>query len=314
MRITLGRYHPDNTLEHFRPRVDPAWELVSMGSWSQSTYHSGEVSYWLANPQPGLWLLQVGAWTKDEDQYNEPTDYNRIVAVGEDAAPGLKAKQAARLLYEAWVASKQGHAIEEQRHAGLLDLDRDPTAPEPEDVLAALPNDAARCQAVAEDVAKRYNEFSDIPATELAELLGIVPGESAERIHLCSIDEDATAEWLQEELSQGEGDGSNMLEKVLSATRRKALRRYLTKVEEGEDVDDFAVTPRELKKLAPLRARQRLEDGEIDLAWSYDSALAPDGTKLTFVFNVGEDGEIEDCRFTPYDRPKLPCPDDYVWE
>jgi hypothetical protein len=54
MRITLGRYHPDNTLERFRPQVDPAWELVSMGSWSQSPYHSGEVSYWLANPQPGL--------------------------------------------------------------------------------------------------------------------------------------------------------------------------------------------------------------------------------------------------------------------
>ena len=126
MCITLGRYHPDNTLEHFRPRADPAWQLVSMGSWSQSPYHSGEVSYWLANPQPGQWLLQVGSWTQEEDQYNEPPDYERLMAVGEDAAPGLKAKQVARLLYETWVASKQGHAIEDQRRAGLLDLDRDP--------------------------------------------------------------------------------------------------------------------------------------------------------------------------------------------
>ena len=314
MRITIGQYHPDNTLEHFRPKVEPNWQLVSMGSWSQSPYHCGELMYLLANPQPGLWLLQKGSWTKEKDQYNEPTDYNRIVAVGEAAAAGLKAKQAARLLYDAWVSSEHGLAIDEQRHAGLLDLDCGPNAPEPEDVLGALPDNAARCQAVAADLALRHKEFADIPGTELAELLGIVPGESAERIHLCAIDEDATANWLQEELAQGEGAGSGMLQEVLSATRRKALQRYLAKVEEGEDVDDFTITPRELKKLAPLRARQRLEEGEIDLAWSYDEAIAPDGTKLTFVFDVGEDGEIEDCRFTPYDRPRLPDAESYVWE
>jgi hypothetical protein len=105
-----------------------------------------------------------------------------------------------------------------------------------------------------------------------------------------------------------------LLEKVLSATRQKSLRRYLTKVEEGEDVDEFPLTPRELKKLAPLRAQKRLEEGEIDKAWSYDEAVAPDGTKLIFTFAIGEDGEVEGCLATPYDGRLEPDPKEYAWE
>jgi hypothetical protein len=180
--------------------------------------------------------------------------------------------------------------------------------------LGELPDVPARRQAVADDLAKDGRDFADLDGQELAQLLDVTPGEAGDRIHLCAIDEDETAQWLQEELSQGEGDGSLLLEKVLSATRQKSLRRYLTKVEEGEDVDEFPLTPRELKKLAPLRAQKRLEEGEIDKAWSYDEAVAPDGTKLIFTFDIGEDGEVEGCLATPYDGRLEPNPKVYVWE
>lgn len=172
----------------------------------------------------------------------------------------------------------------------------------------------ARCQAVAADLAKKSPDFADIDGLELAALLDVTPGDAGDRIHLYAIDEDATAEWLQEELSQGEGDGSDLLEKVLSPTRRKKLRRYLDKVEKGEDVNDFTLTPKELKKLAPLRARMRLEEGEIDQAWSYDHVVAPDGTQLIFTFDIGEDGEVEGCLATPYDGRREPDPKEFVWE
>jgi len=180
--------------------------------------------------------------------------------------------------------------------------------------LGELPDVPARRQAVADDLSKDAGDFAGLDGLELAELLDVTPGEASDRIHLCAIDEDETAQWLQEELSQGEGDGSLLLEKVLSATRQKSLRRYLAKVEEGEDVDEFPLTPRELKKLAPLRAQKRLEEGEIDKAWSYDEAVAPDGTKLIFTFAIGEDGEVEGCLATPYDGRLEPNPKVYVWE
>ena len=180
--------------------------------------------------------------------------------------------------------------------------------------LGELPDVPARRQAVADDLSKDAGDFAGLDGLELAELLDVTPGEASDRIHLCAIDEDETAQWLQEELSQGEGDGSLLLEKVLSATRQKSLRRYLAKVEEGEDVDEFPLTPRELKKLAPLRAQKRLEEGEIDKAWSYDEAVAPDGTKLIFTFAIGEDGEVEGCLATPYVGRLEPNPKVYVWE
>jgi hypothetical protein len=79
-------------------------------------------------------------------------------------------------------------------------------------------------------------------------------------------------------------------------------------------VGEFSITPRELKKLAPLRARMRLEEGEIGKAWSYDEVVAPDGTKLVFTFDIGEDGEVEGCLATPYDGRLEPDPKEYAWE
>jgi hypothetical protein len=63
-----------------------------------------------------------------------------------------------------------------------------------------------------------------------AALLGGTLGDAGGRIHLCAIDEYETAQWLQEKLSHGEGDGSELLEKVLSPARRKKLRRYLERL------------------------------------------------------------------------------------
>jgi hypothetical protein len=307
MRITLRPDGPDDVLEHYRPKTKPNWELVTMGTWSQSPYHGGAIMYLLANPQPGKWLLQSGEWSEEENEFNDATDYDRIVAVAEHVPADLTATQVARILYDAWVASKQAKVVTEQELEGLLDLDA-PLG------LEDIPDVEARRQAVAADLAKKSPEYADIDGLELAALLDVTPGDAGDRIHLCAIDEDETASWLEEELSQGEGDGSELLEKVLSPTRRKQLRRHLNKIEEGEDVGEFSITPRELKKLAPLRARMRLDDGEIDKAWSYDHVVAPDGTQLIFTFDIGEDGEVEDCLATPYDGRREPDPKEYVWE
>lgn len=307
MRITLRPDGPDDVLEHYRPKTKPNWELVTMGTWSQSPYHGGAIMYLLANPQPGKWLLQSGEWSEEENEFNDATDYDRIVAVAEHVPADLTATQVARILYDAWVASKQAKVVTEQELEGLLDLDA-PLG------LEDIPDVEARRQAVAADLAKKSPEYADIDGLELAALLDVTPGDAGDRIHLCGIDEDETASWLEEELSQGEGDGSELLEKVLSPTRRKQLRRYLNKIEEGEDVGEFSITPRELKKLAPLRARIRLDEGEIDKAWSYDHVVAPDGTQLIFTFDIGEDGEVEDCLATPYDGRREPDPKEFVWE
>jgi hypothetical protein len=313
MRLTLRVGHNDDELESFRPAKRLAWEMVTSGEWSESPFHGGRIVYEIAQASPGTWLLQSCEWSDEEADWDDPTDYHRIVAVLESAPTELTIAGAARHLYEAWSATKVAKAISETYLDGLLD---EPTVAPLAEVgsLYDLPDVPARRQAVADDLAKDGRDFADIDGQELAQLLDVTPGEASDRIHLCAIDEDETAQWLQEELSQGEGDGSLLLEKVLSATRQKSLRRYLTKVEEGEDVDEFPLTPRELKKLAPLRAQKRLEEGEIDKAWSYDEAVAPDGTKLIFTFAIGEDGEVEGCLATPYDGRLEPDPKEYAWE
>ncbi len=313
MRLTLRTGSNDEQLECFRPKKRLAWEMVTSGEWSQSPFHGGRIVYEVAQAAPDTWLLQACEWSDEEADWDDPTDYERIVAVMESAPIGLTAAAAARHLYEAWCAAGEAKVITETYDDGLLD-EASTTDNSDGESLEDLPDVEARRQAVADDLAKKSRSYADIDGQELADLLYVTPGDAGDRIHLCAIDEDATDEWLREELSQGEGDGSALLEEVLSATRRKALRRYLDKIEEGEDVDEFPVTPRELKKLAPLYAQKRLEDGEIDKAWSYDDVVAPDGTKLTFTFDIGEDGEVQGCLATPYDGRLEPNPKEYVWE
>jgi hypothetical protein len=313
MRLTLRTGSNDEQLECFRPKKRLAWEMVTSGEWSQSPFHGGRIVYEVAQAAPDTWLLQACEWSDEEADWDDPTDYERIVAVMESAPIGLTAAAAARHLYEAWCAAGEAKVITETYDDGLLD-EASTTDNSDGESLEDLPDIEARRQAVADDLAKKSRSYADVDGQELADLLYVTPGDAGDRIHLCAIDEDATDEWLREELSQGEGDGSLLLEKVLSATRRKALRRYLYKIDEGEDVDEFPVTPRELKKLAPLYAQKRLEDGEIDKAWSYDDVVAPDGTKLTFTFDIGEDGEVQGCLATPYDGRLEPNPKEYVWE
>ena len=93
-------------------------------------------------------------------------------------------------------------------------------------MLEEMDDIEARCQSVESDLAKKSPEYADIDGPELAALLGGTLGDAGGRIHLCAIDEYETAQWLQEKLSHGEGDGSELLEKVLSPARRKKLRRY----------------------------------------------------------------------------------------
>lgn len=313
MRLTLRTGSNDEQLESFRPTKRLRWEMVTSGEWSQSPFHGGRIVYEVAQAAPDTWLLQACEWSDEEADWDDPTDYERIVAVLESAPAGMTEAAAARHMYEAWCATGAAKIITETYLDGLLEVTTiaDESADESLDDLTDV---EGRRQAVADDLAKKERKHADIDGLELADLLGVTPGDAGDRIHLCAIDEDATDEWLREELSQGEGDGSVLLEKVLSATRRKALRRYLDKIEEGEDVDEFPVTPRELKKLAPLYARKRLEDGEIDKAWSYDGVVAPDRTKLVFTFDIGEDGEVEGCLATPYDGRLEPDPKEYVWE
>jgi hypothetical protein len=313
MRLTLRSGSNDEQLESFRPTKRLRWEMVTSGEWSQSPFHGGRIVYEVAQAAPDTWLLQACEWSDEEADWDDPTDYARIVAVLESAPAGMTEASAGRHLYEAWCATGAAKVITETYLDGLLD--ETTTADESADEsLDDLTDVEARRQAVAADLAKNEGNYADIDGLELADLLGVTPGDAGDRIHLCAIDTDATDEWLREELSQGEGDGSLLLEKILSATRCKALRRYLNKVEEGEDVDEFPLTPRELKKLAPLYARKRLEDGEIDKAWSYDDVVAPDGTKLIFTFDIGEDGEVGGCLATPYDGRLEPDPKDYAWE
>ena len=313
MQLTLRTGPNEDLLESFRPTKRLVWEMVTSGEWSQSPFHGGRIVYEVAQAGPGTWLLQSCEWSDEEAEWDDSTDYNRIIAVMESTPPELTKAAAARHLYEAWCATSEAKMITETYMDGLLD--EVTTSEEPvRGSLYDLPDVAARRHAVAADLTKKFPDFADIDGLELADLLDVTPGDDAHRIHLSAIDEDETASWLEEDLSQGEGAGSVQLEKVLSPTRRKLLRRFLDKIEEGEDVGEFSITPRELKKLAPLRARMRLEEGEIDKAWSYDEVVAPDGTKLVFTFDIGEDGVVQGCLATPYDGRLEPDPKEYAWE
>ncbi len=123
MRITLRPDGSDDALESHRPKAPIDWELVTMGTWSQSPYHGGAIMYLLANPHPGKWLLQSGEWSDEENEFNDATDYDRIVAIAEDVPSEHTPALVARMLYDAWIASKRAKVITEQELEGLLDLD-----------------------------------------------------------------------------------------------------------------------------------------------------------------------------------------------
>jgi hypothetical protein len=45
-------------LEAQRPAHPVEWQLVASGMWSEDTYHSGHIAYFIANIRPGEWLME----------------------------------------------------------------------------------------------------------------------------------------------------------------------------------------------------------------------------------------------------------------
>jgi hypothetical protein len=111
MRITLRPDGSDDALESHRPKAPIDWELVTMGTWSQSPYHRGAIMYLLANPHPGKWLLQSGEWSDEDNEFNDATDYDRIVAIAEDVPAEHTASQVAGILLRRLdrIQAGQGH-------------------------------------------------------------------------------------------------------------------------------------------------------------------------------------------------------------
>ena len=121
MRITLRTGSNDEQLESFRPTKRLDWEMVTSGEWSQSPFHGGRIVYEVAQAAPDTWLLQACEWSDEEADWDDPTDYARIVAVLESAPAGLTAAAAARHLYEAWCAAGEAKVITETYLDGLLE-------------------------------------------------------------------------------------------------------------------------------------------------------------------------------------------------
>jgi hypothetical protein len=124
MRITLGfegSNPPD--LDRYVPHRKLAWELVLMGTWSQSPYHNGRLSYWIVQAGRGRWLLRQESWTKENPEWDDHRNYKRVVALLEDAPADFTSLDAAKTLYGAVMNSPYGKTIEEARISALLAVD-----------------------------------------------------------------------------------------------------------------------------------------------------------------------------------------------
>jgi hypothetical protein len=124
MRITLGLEGGKSAdLGRLIPHRKLDWELVIMGSWSQSPYHNGRLSYWVAQVGRGRWLLRLESWTREDAGWDDYRNYKEVVALLEDAPDDLAPVDAAKALYGAILKSPYGKAIEEAYLPGLLDVD-----------------------------------------------------------------------------------------------------------------------------------------------------------------------------------------------
>lgn len=124
MRITLGiegSNPPD--LGRYVPHRKLDWELVLMGTWSQSPYHEGRLSYWIVQAGRGRWLLRQESWTKENPVWDDHRNYKQVVALLEDAPADFTSLDAAKTLYGAVMKSPYGKTIDEAHLPGLLDVD-----------------------------------------------------------------------------------------------------------------------------------------------------------------------------------------------
>ena len=137
----------DDFLERFRPEVEPEdWELVASGFWSEDMYHSGHIAYFITRAKDCTWVIDgvernaeldgiteedVEAGRLNDDQLQamwgmsleeaQNQEYRRIVVVIEDAPHDMKAKDAAKLMYEE-IRKNRGKLIEEPDLDGLLEI------------------------------------------------------------------------------------------------------------------------------------------------------------------------------------------------
>lgn len=133
-------------LEAQRPAHPVEWQLVASGMWSEDTYHSGHIAYFIANIRPGEWLMEgvernaqlddvteedVEEGRLNDDQIQamwgmtleeaQDVEYRQIVAACTGASPDATAREIAEALYEA-VCEDGGKEITEVDDDGLLDL------------------------------------------------------------------------------------------------------------------------------------------------------------------------------------------------
>ena len=136
-----------SSLEDRRPEAPVQWQLVASGFWYQDTYHFGHIAYYIANPQPGCWVMEssvrnailddvteedVEEGRLNDDQIQamwdqtleeaQSVDHRRIVAWTEGIAPDLNAQDMAAVLYGAVCESGGREINERDDDEGLLDV------------------------------------------------------------------------------------------------------------------------------------------------------------------------------------------------
>lgn len=133
-------------LEARRPDASVRWHLVASGFWCQDMFHSGYVAYYIANPAPGCWVMDlrsrnavlddvteedVAEGRLNDDQIQamwgqtleqaQSFEYKHIVAWADNVEPDCTAAEMAAVLYRA-VCEAGGEDISERDDSdGLLE-------------------------------------------------------------------------------------------------------------------------------------------------------------------------------------------------
>lgn len=144
LNIQTGK--PDFSLKDPHTGADVSWELIASGTWGDDMYHSGHIAYFLANPQPGAWVVEAverkaildavtdedveeGRLNDDQIQAMWGTtleearseEYRQIVAHASGWDTSLSAAEAASILYWAACKNTRKEISERDDSDGLLD-------------------------------------------------------------------------------------------------------------------------------------------------------------------------------------------------
>jgi hypothetical protein len=145
LRIKTCISFPDDQLEPYRPGDNfDGWELLISGWWGEDRFHGGYIAYFIANPAPGVWMLdgvqrnaELDGVTQEDVEEGRLNDdqlqamwgisleeaknciYQRIVAVCEKALPESSSKEMGTLLYDA-VERDGGLIVSEPEGNGLI--------------------------------------------------------------------------------------------------------------------------------------------------------------------------------------------------